>query len=199
MTILQAPLNPSKRQLNNQMVNSKSWQTIIAELAKQPINLTNRDCEIIEQAPRIFVAGGGRSGLAIKALAMRLMQLGKTVFVVGETTTPAIQEGDLLVLASASGTTPAIVELAQTAQKAGAVIWLFSTNKSNPIATIAKQVTLLPGKSKQTGRTATSSQQPLGSLFEQSVWIFGDALVLALMNDQGITEQELRSQHANLE
>lgn len=40
---------------------------------------------------RIFVIGEGRSGLAIRMAAMRLMHLGCQVYVVGETTTPSIQ------------------------------------------------------------------------------------------------------------
>ncbi len=39
---------------------------------------------------QIFVMGAGRSRLVGKAFAMRLMQLGLSVYVVGEITTPAI-------------------------------------------------------------------------------------------------------------
>ena len=47
---------------------------------------------LIEDAPRIFVSGAGRSGLIMRALGIRLMHLGKTVHVVGESTTPSIQD-----------------------------------------------------------------------------------------------------------
>ena len=59
---------------------------------------------LIESAPRIFVAGAGRSGLCMRAFGMRLMHLEKTVYVVGETTTPGIAVKDLLILGSGSGT-----------------------------------------------------------------------------------------------
>lgn len=49
-------------------------------------------------APRIYVAGAGRSGLIAKAFAMRLMHIGMESYVVGETITPAMQNGDLLVV-----------------------------------------------------------------------------------------------------
>ena len=52
---------------------------------------------------RIIVCGTGRSGLMLKSFAMRLMQIGYISYVVGETITPAIKEGDLLIVASASG------------------------------------------------------------------------------------------------
>ena len=61
--------------------------------------------DAILDAERIFVAGAGRSGLAAKAFAMRLMHLGLPVFVAGETTTPGIRAGDLLVIGSGSGAT----------------------------------------------------------------------------------------------
>lgn len=61
--------------------------------------------ELTANARRVFVHGAGRSGLALQMTAMRLMHVGLQVHVVGETTTPAIGEGDLLLTASGSGTT----------------------------------------------------------------------------------------------
>lgn len=49
---------------------------------------------------KVYIAGVGRSSLMIRSFAMRLMHLDITVYVVGETVTPAIQEGDLLILGS---------------------------------------------------------------------------------------------------
>ena len=48
----------------------------------------------IFSAKRIFIAGKGRSGLQMKAFAMRLMHLGFTVHVVDDVTTPALAVGD---------------------------------------------------------------------------------------------------------
>jgi 6-phospho-3-hexuloisomerase len=48
--------------------------------------------------------------------AMRFMHLGYTVFIVGETNTPAILEGDLLLVASGSGTTSSVVSSAEKAK-----------------------------------------------------------------------------------
>lgn len=60
----------------------------------------------------IFVLGEGRSGLMAKSFAMRLMHLGFHVFVVGETITPSIQPGDLLIAVSGFGTTSNVVQAA---------------------------------------------------------------------------------------
>ncbi|QYO62744.1 hypothetical protein [Leptolyngbya sp. 7M] len=53
--------------------------------------------QTITVANRIFVFGGGRSGLVMRMTAMRLMHLGCQVYVVGETITPSIARGDLLI------------------------------------------------------------------------------------------------------
>ena len=74
---------------------------------------------LIESSPRIFVAGAGRSGLCMRALGMRLMHLGKTVYVVGETTTPSIAASDLLILGSGSGRTASLLAMAEQAQASG--------------------------------------------------------------------------------
>ena len=84
-------------------------ETIIKELDQssktiKPEQITDL-IQKIKNHKRIFVYGTGRSGLMLKALAMRLMQMGLDAYVVGETTTPSVQEGDLLIVASASGET----------------------------------------------------------------------------------------------
>ena len=53
----------------------------------------------IKKANRIYVAGAGRSLLMIRGFAMRLMHMGFVSYVVGETVTPAIAPGDLLIIA----------------------------------------------------------------------------------------------------
>ncbi|MGA2848410.1 MAG: hypothetical protein ABSE46_05400 [Terracidiphilus sp.] len=60
---------------------------------------------MIQAANRLFLMGAGRTGLALKMAAMRLMHLGLIVHVAGEATTPAIGPDDLLLVASGSGTT----------------------------------------------------------------------------------------------
>lgn len=88
------------------------------------IQLENLDdvVQSLHDANRIFLIGAGRTGFMIKAAAMRLMHLGYTVYVVGETNTPAISNGDLLLAASGSGTTGSIVKAAETARKSGAAV-----------------------------------------------------------------------------
>ena len=50
-----------------------------------------------------------------------------------------------------------------------------------------------------TGEAGPSSCQPLGSLFEQSLLVVGDVLVLRLMKRVGTTNEQMRARHTNLE
>ena len=59
--------------------------------------------EIITTADNIFVTGAGRSGLAAKAFAMRLMHLGFDVYVFNETIAPPVKDGDIIIIISKSG------------------------------------------------------------------------------------------------
>lgn len=154
---------------------------------------------VLESAPRIFAAGAGRSGLCIRALGMRLMQLGKTVYVVGETITPSIQTGDLLVLGSGSGQTPTLLVIAQKARQAGAEILLFTTDPNSPLAELADHLVLIPAPSLNLSAqtSAVPSIQPMGTLFEQSLLILCDSLILSSL--AGASPAQMRERHANLE
>jgi 6-phospho-3-hexuloisomerase len=177
-------------------------QTIIAEnqrLAEQvDFAVAAAIIPLIQHAERIFVVGAGRTGLALKAAAMRLMHLGLTVFVVGETTTPAIKAGDLLLAGSGSGTTSTIVKAAEKAKAAGAQVVAISTTTDSPLAALATQVVVLPAAQKQ-DHGGTISQQYAGSLFEQSVLLLTDAIFQTLWALDGTPAEELWKRHANLE
>lgn len=152
----------------------------------------------IQNAERIFITGAGRTGLALKAAAMRLMHLGFTVFVVGETTTPAIRKNDLLIAGSGSGTTSSIVKAAEKAVSAGAEVVSISTTTDSPLGKLSSHVAILPAAQKQ-DHGGSISKQYAGSLFEQSVLLVTDALIQTLWKLDGTPAEELWKRHANLE
>ncbi len=149
-------------------------------------------------ARRIFVTGAGRTGLALKMAAMRLMHLGLTVHVAGEITTPAIAAGDLLIAASGSGTTPGVVHAAVTAAEARANVHAITTPPPSPHAPLASVVRVNPAATKQ-DTSATRSQQYAGALFEQSVLLLTDAMFQTMWRQLGETAAQLWKRHANLE
>jgi 6-phospho-3-hexuloisomerase len=152
----------------------------------------------VRDARRVFVLGAGRSGLALKMTAMRLMHLGLEVHVVGDVTTPAIADGDALLVASGSGTTAGILRSATTAADVGAQIVCFTTDGDSPLAQLATVTVVVPAAQKQ-DHGGTRSAQYSGGLFEQAVVFVGDAIFHSLWLASGATADELWPRHANLE
>lgn len=149
-------------------------------------------------ADRIFVAGAGRSGLILRTAAMRLMHLGHTVHVVGDTTTPAIASGDLLLVASGSGTTSGVVKASETAVRAGARIAAFTTNPESPLAALTDALVIIPAAQK-TDHGSSLSRQYSGSLFEQTLFIATESVFQTLWNNTNEPAEQLWLRHANLE
>lgn len=150
------------------------------------------------QTGRVFVAGAGRSGLVLRMAAMRLMHLGLTVHIAGDTTTPAISSGDLLLVASGSGTTSGVVKSAETAAKAGARIAVFTTNGNSPLAGLADALVIIPAAQK-TDHGSGVSRQYSGSLFEQVLFLATEALFQSLWENADEPAEQLWLRHANLE
>lgn len=184
------------------MTTADALRTIAAELdtaaAAVADAATDDVAELLRDAPRIFVLGAGRSGLALRMTAMRLMHLGHVVHVVGDATTPAIAAGDVLLVASGSGTTEGIVRAAETAARVGARVAVITAATASPLVELADAVLLIPAQTKQDHSGAVSAQYS-GSLFEQTVVLVGDALFHTLWQASGRTAEALWLQHANLE
>lgn len=152
----------------------------------------------LSQTGRVFVAGAGRSGLVLRMAGMRLMHLGMTVHIAGDTTTPAISSGDLLLVASGSGTTSGVVKAADTAAKAGARIAAFTTNPDSPLGRLADALVIIPAAQK-TDHGSSVSHQYAGSLFEQVLFIATEALFQSLWDNTDEPAEKLWLRHANLE
>ncbi len=153
--------------------------------------------EAISRASRIFLLGEGRSGLVGRMFAMRLMHLGHGAFVVGETTTPAIAEGDLLIAISGSGETGTVVMMADGARTAGAELTAVTANAESRLARMADLVVFLPTQHKLQG---SSSRQYGGSLFEQTTLLLFETMIsLLAAGDAATGFATLTKRHANLE
>jgi 6-phospho-3-hexuloisomerase len=155
----------------------------------------------IISAKRVFLTGKGRSGLAIRGFAIRLMHLGIDAHLVGESTTPPIGADDCLIIGSGSGTTSTLLPIAAKAKEVGAKIALFTIDPGSPLAQQGDYVVVIPAPSpKVPSSTPTgASIQPMGSLFEQCLFLLLDAIVIVLMQESGITSTEMFARHANLE
>jgi len=170
---------------------------LIIEEVKSSLSLINEEkvrefIEIIKEAKRIFVLGQGRSGFIAKCFAMRLMHLGFSVYVVGETITPGIEKGELLIVCSSSGEKHLAKEFAKLAKEKEAIVCALTSQKTSSLSRIADLVIQIPIDKFNT-------KQPLGSLFEQSLFFYLEGVILSLIEEMEITKGEMKNKHTNLE
>jgi len=174
--------------------------------------MTNRFLKLLTSAlankNKILVVGAGRSGLVARAFAMRLMHLGFDVYVVGETITPSVREGDILIAVSGSGSTQIVLSVASAAKKAKALVVAVTSFEDSPLGKLSDFIVKVPGRTKVATETDYFARQvmglyeplaPLGTLFEDTAMVFFDGVIYALMNLLGIREEDLKKRHANVE
>jgi 6-phospho-3-hexuloisomerase len=155
--------------------------------------------ERLATAQRVFVTGEGRSGFMAKAFAMRLMHLGLTVYVTGETITPSVGAGDSVVAVSGSGTTKGTVRTAEQARSVGAFVYVVTTAPDSPLAQIADLVLTVPAATKHRRAGEAATVQPLSSLFDQATHIVLDVVCLQLAESRGVDNAGARRAHSNTE
>ena len=165
--------------------------------------------DTIIAANNIFVTGAGRSGLAAKAFAMRLMHLGLSAYVVGETLSPAINEGDCIVAISGSGETNTIVSAAKIAKSRGSKVLSLTSYPDSTLGQLSDSFILVKGRTKKEVDDENymkrqihgnyTSLTPLGTAFELTTLVFLDAIVSELMEKMQQTESDLKARHTVLE
>ncbi|WP_159887323.1 6-phospho-3-hexuloisomerase [Paenibacillus puerhi] len=178
--------------------------SIVKELQLSASRIAEEEAEqlalLLLSAKRIFLAGAGRSGLMGRAFAMRLMHMGLQAYVVGETVTPGIARDDVLLIGSGSGETQSLVAMARKAVDLGAEVALVTTAPQSAIGRLAGTSVKLPGVPKDQGNGSDyRTIQPMASLFEQSLLVFYDSLILRMMELRGLTSDTMYARHANLE
>ena len=150
-------------------------------------------------AERVFLAGKGRTGLQMRAFAMRLMHLGLRVHVVDDVTTPALGAGDLLLIGSSSGRTGSLLRYVETVGAAGARLATLTGNLESPIAAAADCRVYIPATNFKAGGRAGESVLVMGSLFEHCLGLLCDLLIIRLKAALNVDEAAMNARHANLE
>lgn len=164
--------------------------------------------EAYKNKAKILVMGAGRTGLIGKAFAMRLLHLGYNVAVLGETIVPRIGNGDVVIALSGSGRTKLVVTAAETARNIGAHVIAITSYPDSPLAKLADTLVIVPGRTKIAKEEDYFLRQimglheplaPLGTLFEDTLMVFLDGVIVELMHKLGKTEDDLMQIHANIE
>ena len=149
----------------------------------------------ITKDKRIFVDGEGRSGLMAKGFAMRLMHLGYTVYVVGETITPAVGTNDVFIVVSGSGESSNVLADTNKAVNKGNSVLVVTSKLNSSIAKLADIVLIVPGTIKSDSVDNRGSIQLLSSLFDQSLHIVLDAICLMLSKRDQVSNEEATTNH----
>ncbi|MFC9601193.1 6-phospho-3-hexuloisomerase [Peribacillus butanolivorans] len=166
---------------------------------KMNVGATELLLQQLQPATRVFIVGEGRSGFMAKAFAMRLMHLGLNVFVVGETITPSLAKGDLIIAISGSGSTSSVISVAAKGRDIGCKVFSITTNNQSDLANVSNEVLVIPAATKNRLNHETKSVQPLSSLFDQCVHVLCDAVCLNYSLSQSISHELTYSKHSNVE
>lgn len=179
--------------LNRQALLDEYVAALAAAVGAVPPEQSRRFARQLLGARRIVTAGRGRSGMVAAAFCRRLGQMGLAAWHLDDTTVPRLGKGDVLVAATGSGTTPTVLSLLSTARSGGSRV-LVVTRAPSRIDGQADEVVALAVPAPQ-----APPRFPLGTLFEASLLLFLDLVVVDLIEALGATESDLGARHTNLE
>ncbi|UZJ79874.1 6-phospho-3-hexuloisomerase [Fictibacillus sp. KU28468] len=185
------------------MNTSHYYTEIVKELSLAADLISDQEAEMlvdeILKAKKIFVAGAGRSGLMGKSFAMRMMHMGLDSYVIGETVTPNLTEDDLIIFGSGSGETKSLISMAEKAKSIDGKVIAVTIFPDSTLGKLADVCVKLPGSPKDQSENDYKTIQPMGSLFEQTLLLFFDAVILRFMERKGLDTDTMFGRHANLE
>jgi 6-phospho-3-hexuloisomerase len=150
------------------------------------------------QARRIACYAGGREGLVMRGLVMRLFHAGLDVHYVGEMTCPAVGPGDLLVLSCGPGRISMVEALAGVAMRDGARLLYLTAQPQNPPADLADAMVRITAQTMADDE-ASAAVLPMGSAYEIALFVLVDLITNRVRDRRTESATELRSRHTNLE
>jgi 6-phospho-3-hexuloisomerase len=155
--------------------------------------------QMIADARRVVVFGGGREKLQIMGFAMRMFHMGLNVAVEGDMTTPPVGKGDLFIVTVGPGEISTALALLDVAKKAGATILVLTAQPQGRAAKYADFVLVIPAQTMADDRGAKTSILPMGSLYEGALFLLFEVMVLKLRALLKIDPETMRANHTNLE
>ncbi|MDC7236145.1 MAG: sugar isomerase [Sphaerochaetaceae bacterium] len=150
----------------------------------------------INKANTIQLYAMGRMALSMRGFAMRLKHMGFDVYVVYDTTTPCIGEGDLLL--DLCGVTNVEMNIIKCAKEANARIGIVGPHPENEQGQMADFSVTIPGQIFGYG-TEVKSIQPMATLLEQAMFLFTDIIVQMIIKQNNIDIEAMHKRHTNLE
>lgn len=157
-------------------------------------------CETIAGAGSVMLTGCGREALQLRGFAMRLFHLGIPVAMAGDVTAPPLGAGDLLIASAGPGELATVSALMRKARDAGAEVLFLTAEPQATAAALATRTLVVPAQTmaRDQGAAATSTL-PMGSLYEGALFLLFELMVLRLRDRLGVTPEDMRKRHTNME
>jgi 6-phospho-3-hexuloisomerase len=153
---------------------------------------------------KILGYSAGRMGFGLKAFLMRLNHLGIPAYWYGDNYVPPMNENDIFICCSNSGTTASVYTIAEIFKnKAKGCIVSFVGNEASKIAQLSdiaiKFKTCNGGLNSADDATKINSIQPMTTLTEQSMFILFDVITMMIIDKLNIDIKETKIHHSNIE
>jgi 6-phospho-3-hexuloisomerase len=184
---------------------------MVKDLAKGVLKEIEEVFELLDEKPikaliheilgakKIILIGVGREGLATRAFTMRLMHLGFDAHWIWDDTTPQLNKDDLLIATTGSGEIGHIHYVVERAKSVGARIAVVTGDNTRKTAKLADVEVFVPATVYLGTVNTVKSSQIMGNLFEQSLLLMFDCIVLEIINSRQMDIPSIVRRHRNLE
>jgi 6-phospho-3-hexuloisomerase len=153
----------------------RALEEVAAAVRSVPSDVLDEVAAMLAGAGTVAAYAGGREGLVMRGLVMRLFHAGIDAHYVGEMTVPHLGTGDLVVLSCGPGNVSMVNAIAGVAKAAGADILYFTAEPEQPPAHLADRVVVIEAQTmaRDTGSPAVL---PMGSGYEIALFVMVDLL-----------------------
>ena len=174
----------------------RDLETVFEQISPSQLDLLSRE---LLAARQIVCYGVGREGLMIEAIAMRLMHAGFSSYVVGEMVTPPVRPGDVFLASAGPGHFPTVKTLLQVARRAGGRTVVITAQPARAAQMPADVLIQLPAQTMVDVEAGTpSSVLTMGTPYEASLLLFGDLLVLRLLELTHQKREDMYTRYTNM-
>lgn len=150
-------------------------------------------------AQRVICYGVGREGLMMEAIAMRLMHAGFSSYVVGEMVTPPVRPGDVFWASAGPGHFPTVETLLTVARGAAGRTVIITAQPERAAQMPVDVLIHLPAQTMvDVEAGAGLSVLTMGTPYEASLLLFGDLLVLRLLELTHQKREDMYTRYTNM-
>jgi 6-phospho-3-hexuloisomerase len=176
---------------------ARACQDLSSVFARMDPADLERLCTELVRANRTVCYGVGREGLMMEAITMRLMHAGFSSYFVGEMVTPPVRPGDLFLASAGPGHFPTVETLLNVAREAGSRTVVISAQPARAVQMSVDIVIHLPAQT-MVDVNAGLSVLTMGTHYEASLLLFGDLLVLRLLELTHQKREDMYTRYTNM-